>query len=151
MFTILPAVAIMSCGQGDGTGSTGIVKPGEGDQAGATANEEVSDKGIGPITSVTLAAEVDQELAATGLALFTSKGCTACHKAEEKFIGPALKDVDDRRTPEWIMNMILNPDEMVKKDPVAKALLIEFNGSPMANQNLTEEEARAVLEYFRSI
>ena len=34
------------------------------------------------------------------------------------------------RTPEWIMNMILNPTEMVEKDPLAKELLVEFNGSP---------------------
>jgi len=48
------------------------------------------------------------------------------------------------------MNMILNPDEMVQKDPIAKALLAEYL-SPMANQNLTEEQARAVLEYFRTL
>ena len=47
--------------------------------------------------------------------------------------------------------MILNPEEMVKNDPLAKDLLIEFNGSPMANQNLTQEEARAVLEYLRTL
>jgi hypothetical protein len=49
------------------------------------------------------------------------------------------------------MNMILDPEDMIQKDPLAKALLIEFNGSPMANQNLTEEEARQVLEYFRTL
>jgi cytochrome c len=49
------------------------------------------------------------------------------------------------------MNMILNPDQMVKEDPLAKDLLIEFNGSPMANQGLNEEQARAVLEYFRTL
>ena len=32
-----------------------------------------------------------------------------------------------------------------------KKLLIEYNGSPMANQNLTEKEARDVVEYFRTI
>ena len=47
--------------------------------------------------------------------------------------------------------MILNPEVMVKEDPVAKALLIEFNGSPMANQGLTEDEARKILEYFRTL
>jgi len=49
------------------------------------------------------------------------------------------------------MNMILDPEGMVKNDPVARALLIEFNGSPMANQSLTEEEARNILEYFRTL
>ena len=77
--------------------------------------------------------------------------CTACHKIGKKFIGPPPNGIFERRSPEWIMNMILNPEEMVQKDPIAKQLLIEFNGSPMANQSLTEEEARSILEYFRTL
>jgi len=46
------------------------------------------------------------------------------------------------------MNMILNPDGMLKDDEEAKKLLTE-SAAPMANQNLTEAEARAILEYFR--
>ena len=49
------------------------------------------------------------------------------------------------------MNMILNPEQMVKEDPIAKQLLVDFNLSPMANQHLTQEEARSVLEYFRTL
>jgi hypothetical protein len=49
------------------------------------------------------------------------------------------------------MNMILNPQEMVQKDPLANDLLKEFNGSPMSNQGLTEDQARAILEYFRTL
>ena len=79
------------------------------------------------------------------------KMCTACHRADKKFIGPPPKGIMKRRTPEWIMNMILDPEGMVANDPLAKQLLIEFNSAPMANQNLTEEEARAVLEYFRTL
>ena len=56
-----------------------------------------------------------------------------------------------RRSPEWIMNMILNPQEMVEKDRCAKDLLVEFNGAAMANQNLTREQARDILEYFRTL
>lgn len=70
---------------------------------------------------------------------------------DKKFIGPALAGVTERRSPEWIMNMILNPEEMIQKDPIAKQLMIESNMAVMANQNLTEEEARAILEYFRSL
>ncbi len=110
----------------------------------------MNDKGIGPVTEVKLDPEVDQELAAKGKEIY-EKMCTACHKPEEKFIGPPQKGVLERRTPEWVMNMILNPEQMVKEDPIAKKLLMEYNGSPMANQNLTEEEARAVLEYFRTL
>ncbi len=116
----------------------------------ASKRVDLTNKGIGPVTSLTLHAEIDETMAAKGADVF-KKMCTACHRADKKFIGPAPKDILDRRSPEWVMNMILNPDEMTQKDPLAKALLIEFNGSPMANQNLTEEDARAVLEYFRTI
>ncbi len=116
----------------------------------ASKKIDLTNKGIGPIKSLTLDAEVDQKMVAHGADVF-KKLCTACHRSDKKFIGPAPKNILDRRTPEWVMNMILNPDEMTQKDPLAKELLIEFNGSPMANQNLSEEDARAVLEYFRTL
>ncbi|TWO32218.1 cytochrome c [Seonamhaeicola sediminis] len=111
---------------------------------------DLTNKGIGPITSLTLNDAVDEKMAAHGAEVF-KKLCTACHRADKKFIGPSPKGITERRTPEWIMNMILNPVEMTQKDPLAKALLMEFNGAPMANQSLSEEDARAVLEYFRTL
>lgn len=111
---------------------------------------DLTNKGIGPIKSLSLPAEIDQAMASKGAEIY-KKMCTACHRPDKKFIGPAQKGVMERRTPEWIMNMILNPEEMVAKDPLAKELMSEFNGAPMANQNLTQEEARAVLEYFRTL
>ncbi|WP_372757257.1 cytochrome c [Mariniflexile sp.] len=116
----------------------------------ASKKIDLSNKGVGPIKSITLAAEVDQNLAAHGADVFKQM-CTACHRPDKKFIGPAPTGILERRTPEWVMNMILNPDEMVQKDALAKELLIEFNGSPMANQNLSEADARAILEYFRTL
>lgn len=111
---------------------------------------DLTTKGVGPITLVTLDAEINSAMAAKGAEVFKTM-CTACHRPDKKFIGPAPKGIMERRTPEWIMNMILDPEGMVKNDPLAKELLIEFNGSPMANQNLTEEEARAILEYYRTL
>lgn len=116
----------------------------------ASETIDLTNKGIGPIKSLALSAEIDQTMVTHGKDVF-KKLCTACHKATKKFIGPAPTNLLERRTPEWIMNMILNPEEMTQKDPLAKALLIEFNGSPMANQNLSEDDARAVLEYFRTL
>lgn len=117
---------------------------------GADALEWKDNKGIGPVKSVTLSETVDQTMADAGAVIYKEK-CTACHKADKRFIGPAPKGIFERRTPEWIMNMILNPEQMVKEDPIAKQLLIDYNLSPMANQNLTEDEARKVLEYFRTL
>ena len=111
---------------------------------------DLENKGIGPIKNVTLAATIDQAMATAGEEVYKSK-CMACHKPDKKFIGPAPKGILAKRSPEWVMNMILNPEEMVQKDPIAKALLVEYNGSPMANQGLTETEARQVLEYFRTL
>lgn len=116
----------------------------------ASKRVDLSNKGVGSITSVDLGLVVDQAMAAHGQEIY-DKMCTACHKADKKFIGPPPTGVLERRSPEWVMNMILNPEQMVKEDPLAKDLLIEFNGSPMANQNLSKEEARAVLEYFRTL
>ena len=109
--------------------------------------DPMKDKGVGPIKSITLG-EIDNALAEKGKGIFKTK-CTACHKINKRFVGPALKGVTKKQTPEWIMNMILNPEVMVVENAKARELLMEFS-APMANQNLTEEEARAVLEYFRT-
>lgn len=119
--------------------------------ADAPPSERVDliNKGTGPIKTLVLG-DIDQAMAAKGQETYKTM-CTACHKTDKRFIGPAPKGILERRTPEWVMNMILNPENMLENDPLAQELLKEFNGAPMANQNLTEEEARAVLEYFRTL
>ncbi|CAN5385388.1 hypothetical protein BH23BAC3_BH23BAC3_31390 [soil metagenome] len=47
------------------------------------------------------------------------------------------------------MNMKLNPDQMQKEHPEVKKLLAEYI-TPMPNQNITREEARAIVEYLAS-
>lgn len=111
---------------------------------------DMDNKGVGPITSVTFTDEIDADMAAAGQEKYQAI-CTACHMAEQRMIGPALKGVYERRSPEWVMNMILNPDGMLKEDPIAKALLKEYNNAIMLNQNLSEEEARNVAEYLRTL
>lgn len=133
-----------SCGGGGETEAT--TESAEAPAQIFTPKAEANPNGIGPVAELTLEA-FNPELAAEGEEIFTQM-CTACHKLDKKHVGPALGDVLDRRNPAWVMNMILNPDEMVKEDPVAKALFAEFL-SPMANQNLTEDQARAVVEYIR--
>ncbi|MBK6346708.1 MAG: cytochrome c [Bacteroidales bacterium] len=104
-------------------------------------------KGVGKFTEVKLEA-IDPARAELGKAVFTTK-CTTCHKlTADKFVGPGLEGITSRRTPEWIMNMITNPELMMKSDPVAKKLFEEIL-TPMANQNIGDEEARNILEYLR--
>lgn len=159
LIVLILSLAIVSCGgeekkeekekvQLKKQTTTKKVEPAANTKASETI--DLTNKGVGPIKSLALPAEIDQVMATRGKDVY-DRMCTACHRADKKFIGPAPTGLLKRRSPEWIMNMILDPEGMVKNDPLAKALLIEFNGSPMANQNLTEDEARAVLEYFRTL
>lgn len=111
---------------------------------------DLSNKGVGPITTLELNADIDAKMATAGEEKFKAL-CTACHMVDKRMIGPALKGVTKRRSPEWIMNMIINPDKMIKEDPIAKALLKEYNNAIMFNQNLSEEDARSILEYLRTL
>lgn len=116
----------------------------------ASERVDLASKGVGPVKSIEIAETIDDTLVAEGKKVYDQM-CLACHRIGKKFIGPAPDGILERRSPEWVMNMILNPEGMVKEDALAKELLIEFNGSPMANQGLTEDQARAVLEYFRTL
>lgn len=111
---------------------------------------DLEDKGVGVITSVELASAIDQDLAKRGGAIFDAK-CSVCHKPDQNFLGPKPQGILERRSPEWVMNMILNPQLMLEKNDIAKALLKQYNGVMMPPTGLTEEEARAVLEYYRTI
>jgi len=135
-------------------GGTGEQKQPGGTEKSAPAaqinpDNPMNNKGIGPVRKLVLE-EINPAMVAEGEQIYKEK-CLACHKPQDKFVGPAPKGILDRRSPEWIMNMILNPEEMVKSDPIAKQLLVAYNLAPMANQHLTEEQARKVLEYFRTL
>lgn len=140
------AAVMISCG-GEVKKEEKVAAPVEEQKAAVEETDPMKDLGVGPITSITLG-EIDQKMADEGKVLFAAK-CAACHKISKRVVGPALVGVTTRRSPEWIMNMILNPEKMVKENPIAKKLLAEYV-APMANQNLTEAEARLILEYFRT-
>jgi hypothetical protein len=106
------------------------------------------DKGIGKFQNVELTHPLDEKLIASGQTVYDVK-CQSCHKlTDEKVVGPGWKGVTDRRTPEWIMNFVTNVDEMLDKDENAKAML-EVCMVRMPNQNLKDDEARAILEFMR--
>jgi mono/diheme cytochrome c family protein len=120
------------------------------DEVPASMRVTLDEKGVGQIKDITLPAEIDAKMAAEGGEIFKTN-CTACHKLDKRFIGPSPKGILERRSPEWIMNMILDPKLMTEQDRCAKDLLVEFNGAAMSNQNLTVEQTRAILEYFRTL
>lgn len=105
---------------------------------------------VSPYDSGPRAAEspVDKEKAEQGEKLFQTKGCSACHAFGKKVTGPDLAGVTQRRTAVWMENQILHPEVMTKQDPIAHDLFAKYS-LQMPNQKLTEDEARAVIEYFK--
>jgi cytochrome c1 len=103
--------------------------------------------GIGPVKKRLFLGQINKALANKGETIFVTK-CSPCHKLDERYIGPAQRYATERRPPEYLMNMIMNPDEMTKRHPEAKKLLAEYL-SPMTFQNISEEDARNVVEYLR--
>ena len=105
-------------------------------------------RGEGKFTTVDLGTGLNAAMAETGNKLYSVK-CSGCHKlTDEKLVGPGWKGVTERHAPVWIMNFITNTDEMLNKDPKAQAQL-EICLVRMPNQNLTDEDARAILEFQR--
>lgn len=101
------------------------------------------------IKSVELTRPLKQEWVAAGKATYETK-CLSCHKlTADKIVGPGWLNITRRREPVWIMNMILNVDMMLAKDEEAQKLL-ELCLVRMPNMNVTEPEARQLLEFMRN-
>jgi mono/diheme cytochrome c family protein len=140
--TFFVCLAIYSCNN-----SNEPVKD-DGKKPATDAAATGGDQGIGNYKNVTLTHPLNEEMVGKGKNIYEVK-CLACHKTtEEKVVGPGWKGVTDRRTPEYILNFVTNTDEMLDKDPNAKALL-SVCMVRMPNQHLTDNEARSVLEFMR--
>lgn len=148
--TLLLILTLAACGGSEKTAKESPFK--KMPEKKQTYEEAVKDwrnnKGVGPISSVQLT-DIDETLVDGGKSLFKTK-CSACHDPYKEKIGPALLGITHRRTPEWIMNMILNPVEMAKTDPICLGLLAQYN-TIMADQSIEEAQARQLLEYFRTL
>lgn len=105
-------------------------------------------RGSGKFTHVDLGDKLDATMATAGEKIYSVK-CSSCHKlTSEKLVGPGWAGVTSRHKPEWIMNFVTNTDEMINKDPYAQAQL-EICLVRMPNQNLSDDDARHLLEFMR--
>lgn len=89
-------------------------------------------------------------MAEVGGALYRQR-CAACHRLDgQPLVGPSLEDVVERRSPEWIRGIVLNPDSMLRTDAEARSLLERYQ-VPMPDTGLGHAGFRAVLEYLRGL
>jgi mono/diheme cytochrome c family protein len=141
ILSLLSILALAACGGKE----TAPAKP--ANPNGLTDFE--MENGIGPVKEKIQLAEINMDMAAKGEATFIAK-CAPCHKLDNRLVGPAQRYTADRYTPEYILNMIMNPDEMTKLHPTGRKMLAEYL-APMTNMNLTLEQSKEVLEYLRKI
>lgn len=150
--SIALSMLIFGCGGNENAKTSDVTKTEtEGTETKSSdPNQYDPKRGEGKWTAENLALtdKLDATMAAAGETASGVK-CGSCHKySDEKLVGPGWKDVTTRRTAEWIMNFITNPDPMIDKDPQAQAML-ELCLVRMPNQNLSDEEARQILEFMR--
>lgn len=138
------------------TGSLSIILPSCSQEEGGEQKTEESVFDVkkekaqyGKIKHVDVGETIDPAMAKAGLDVFDTK-CSACHKYDERYVGPALGKVAEKRTPEYIMNMILDTETMLENDDTVKCLLQEFL-MRMPNQSVDEKDARNVLEHLREV
>lgn len=112
--------------------------------------QNLKDKGIGPIKEVKLG-PIDKNLADKGSNIFDAK-CSPCHNIDDVNLAPPLRGITKVLSPEFIMNYLMNTIEMQKKDSYVQKLIQDWKTVPiMKDQKLKEKEARAVLEYLRTV
>lgn len=104
--------------------------------------------GIGPITTDAQLGAVDPARAARGKDLFIQK-CATCHYLDQRKTGPALRDITKRRSNEYVMNQILNPEQMGKLHPDGKKMVAQY-AQFMTIQGITRENALDLLDFLRS-
>jgi cytochrome c2 len=138
-----------SCGGGAGSDTKATSDANDATQKSESGNPSYDpQRGEGKFTKVEVGATLDAAMAANGEKIYGVK-CSSCHKiTDEKLVGPGWKGVTSRHTAEWIMNFATNTDAMLSKDPKAQAQL-EICLVRMPNQNLADDEARALYEFMR--
>lgn len=125
------------------------VEPAQNDKLFSMSKYEFpNDNGIGPVKELSIES-IDRNLAIQGRKIFNSQ-CISCHQLDARSVGPPLRNVTKKYTPVFIMNYLLNTTEMQRKDPALQKLVNEYKVI-MPDQQLTRDDARAVLEYLRSI
>src|SRR5690606_15576224 len=67
----------------------------------------------------------DEQVIQDGKSIFNAN-CSACHRLDQKLIGPALRGVTDRREVQWAKDFIHNSQKMIASgDPGAMDVFAE--------------------------
>ena len=86
-----------------------------------------------------------------GKTIFTTR-CTSCHNVNAQLVGPALANVEQRQTTDWIISFVHSPKAMIQKnDKDAVALYNQFNQIIMPDHSdLSSDDIKNILAYVKS-
>jgi mono/diheme cytochrome c family protein len=94
------------------------------------------------------APQYDAAVLETGEKLYKAN-CTQCHAINEVVIGPALKNIEERRPTEWLIAWIKNSQAVIQSgDEYAVQLYEECNKTAMPAYPFSDDEVLAILAYI---
>ncbi len=92
----------------------------------------------------------DPAVISQGESLFKGN-CTVCHAINEKVIGPALRDVHERRPVPWIKAFIKNSQQVIQSgDEYAVNLYNEYNQTQMTSFAFSDDELNSIIAYIKA-
>ena len=135
--TLVLGLALFVAGCGEKTSAT--------NSAGSQTDPSGSQLNSGPKAIETVS--INPGLADWGAKVFKTRACVTCHAIGERKQGPDLAGVATRRTEAWMTKQIVDPEWMVKNDPISRQLFAEY-ALQMANQQVPEQEVKALIQFL---
>lgn len=92
----------------------------------------------------------DAALISNGQQLF-SQNCKTCHEVHKQAVGPALKNVYDRRPLNWIYAFVKNSQKVIQSgDEYAVNLYNQYNQTQMTSfSDFSDEEILSIMAYIQ--
>lgn len=91
-----------------------------------------------------------QQTHAFDASAYFDKSCSSCHSVGfGDDVGPDLKGVTERRTEKWLLNFIKDSQGVIQTgDPIAVELFNKYRKKKMPEQDLSDGEIRALLNFI---
>jgi len=130
-------ILLLTCG-------TGISLAQDGEAAADTPAEATEDSA--PADGIPTADAAISE----GETLFNNN-CTVCHAINTVIVGPALKNVHERRELPWLINFIRNSQQVIQSgDDYAVNLYNEYNKTLMPSFDYSDEQITNIVAYLKA-
>lgn len=91
----------------------------------------------------------DEGIISQGRTLYNNN-CAVCHAIERQLVGPALKNVHERQSVEWLKAFIINSQRVIQSgDQYAVNLYNQYNRTEMPAFDFSDDEVMSILAYIK--